>query len=360
MIQPFDQSLLDNQRRSGEETPPRVTLCAADAGAVDALLQEPPGALRLAVLSADFVGAPPMGDGASEQAARIAQVEKLLHVLAVAPAAEVPSGLLATTLQAVRAEKSATETTWSQAQPLARYAWLHQRVLELGALGATAALLLAVLVLGLRSVRQNALRTACADNLRSVGRALSQYSVANGRRLPAIARPSDGDWLPRRVTPPGLPFRRSADAHSNTQNLAPLLRDARYVRISRLLCPGQRPTAPLASGNIHLRANSIGYSYLNQFGPYDHHWNGRQSEVVLADRNPLFAPEHRRSNPMTNSPNHGGAGQNILCANGTVSWTTSPNVGPIGDNIWTLGRPCEVVYNGTEVSHTRRDIILSP
>ena len=44
-----------------------------------------------------------------------------------------------------------------------------------------------------------------------------------------------------------------------------------------------------------------------------------------------------RSNKIWNSGNHGGAGQNVVFGDGHAEWTTSPDVGQMNDNIYTLG-----------------------
>jgi prepilin-type processing-associated H-X9-DG protein len=63
-----------------------------------------------------------------------------------------------------------------------------------------------------------------------------------------------------------------------------------------------------------------------------------------------------------NSANHRGQGTNVLAADGSVSFVTRPDVGPNGDNIWTLveGNSYRHTYIGTEVAASPDDIFLSP
>ena len=63
-----------------------------------------------------------------------------------------------------------------------------------------------------------------------------------------------------------------------------------------------------------------------------------------------------------NSANHGGHGNYVLRADSSVTWETSPNIGPDHDNIWTLGsgKDRQLVYKGTEVPANAKDVIVCP
>jgi len=65
---------------------------------------------------------------------------------------------------------------------------------------------------------------------------------------------------------------------------------------------------------------------------------------------------------QSNSPNHAGKGNYLLCADASVAWFTSPNVGPDHDNIWTIGKANDrlVTYTGREAPLGAKDVFLCP
>ena len=72
--------------------------------------------------------------------------------------------------------------------------------------------------------------------------------------------------------------------------------------------------------------------------------------------------ESPAASPNRNSNNHGSHGSYVLSADGAVAWQITPNVGPKGDNIWTLGNPQSprILYSGTEVADSPDDVFLAP
>jgi hypothetical protein len=96
-------------------------------------------------------------------------------------------------------------------------------------------------------------------------------------------------------------------------------------------------------------AGRCSYSYQNQFvhpgtdpavSPPDNattHWLTHPPDLaVLADRNPHTRVQLTRqpivspdAGPLANSPNHHGAGQNVLYLSGEVQWHETPLAGPL-------------------------------
>ena len=95
-----------------------------------------------------------------------------------------------------------------------------------------------------------------------------------------------------------------------------------------------------------------GYSYQNQITLRPIRLNEQPDLAVLADKNPLWVVTGNtaRMQPAlpddTPSQAHGRPGQNVLLADGSVSWTLQPMIGT--DNIWLLHGTREVAPAGNE------------
>lgn len=226
-----------------------------------------------------------------------------------------------------------------------------RQLTEYAAMAAAAAILISVLIPGIGQARQSAQRAACTSNLSQMARAFSHYAAAESGSLPVLTLTAGGNWLPRaRVDELGC---------SNTDNLLPLLR-TNLAKPQSLMCPGLDTTQVVFDSTVNHVPDSVrGYSYANMFGPVRPSWDGRNSTIVLADRNPLFINASVRD-PHQNSINHGLRGTNVLTADGAVRWANTPDIGPSGDNIWTIGKDCKVNYQGTEVTRVSDDVFLSP
>ncbi len=82
---------------------------------------------------------------------------------------------------------------------------------------------------------------------------------------------------------------------------------------------------------------------------------------IFADRNPLFEGSKLKAAHLleANSRSHdAGAGQNVLCSDGRVLWTTTPVLGSRGDNIWMVDGV--TTYTGTEHQQQPTDAFLVP
>jgi hypothetical protein len=340
---------------SDEERPERVTLSAADAAVVDAILAqraEPGSGIRMQGT----------GNGAVDgevDAERRTRVQGWLNVLGSAEAPAMSGDLLERTLGAVDRERMKLKPAAGMAPPQlpashameqatgGRRRWSHMG--EVAAMFIAATLLVSVLIPAVGQARQSYRRTLCATNLAAVGTGFGQYAAAFEHELPCVAMSVDHNWLV-----PGF------GGHTNTANLLPLV-NASYVPPTRLICAGRGLPDGASAIPTASDIQNCSYSYVNLFGPVRPKWNGSAATIVLADRNPLFV-RNGPGDPDSNSLNHGQKGTYVLRADGHVTWEITPNAGPGRDNIWTVGSGTNrlVKYSGIEVSGSAGDVFLAP
>ncbi len=340
-----------------------VTLSAADAAAVDQLLD------RADILAITEPSGSAAGDDeriATQQnpvdVARRERVRNIATLLEALPEPAVPGDLFARTMAAVKndsmhiprssnSSQSNSEEASQMDGSAGRGMNLSRRLSQLGAVAIAASILLAVLIPGIGQLRQKAYVTACSSNLEHMKDGFASYASANAGNLPRLNN-GDGNWLPH--------SQRGTAGHSNTANLLPLVRQG-YAAAENLLCAGR-------GGALHIDANANemddaqrGYSYANMFGAIQPKWDQKATTIVLADRNPLFEPG-AGDDAQTNSCNHRRMGNNVLTADGSVTFATTPDIGPHGDNIWTVaeGKSFHRGYNGTETVATADDVFLAP
>jgi hypothetical protein len=161
------------------------------------------------------------------------------------------------------------------------------------------------------SVRQEALRAACGNNMRGLAYAFSQYAADNKSAIPmAMAGPLHG-W----------------DRASNVLNLEPLV-SGNYCTAGHLNCPGHHHSSSSMAG--------VGPSYSYRLVPAGSRigWGTTRVTVILGDLNPIVdaAYSGRHLPPLSVSLNHNGRGQNVLVTDGSSMWLDQPMVGR--DNIW--------------------------
>lgn len=326
---------------------PKYSLHPHEAVYVDTLLEH--GASERTISMSTASGACPP---------RLAEIIRALSQL---PAGEPSGDLVSRTIAAAGTIQSSPMTphdgtsVLTNTRQLGR-AWDPRKV-DIAVMLIAAALLLTVTVFQLVKARTFEMQTVCADNLALLGTAFEQYASADNNMLPRIAIPADHDWLPRSMTPH---VDRTANAHCNLANLAPMLgARTHYASWTRLICPAMGTSVVFNRLGGHPVWSNIGYSYIDELSAYHHHWAQGGHVAILADRNPLFYGHNLRQVNI-NSLNHNRIGQNVLYDDGSVFWTRSPNVGPRHDNIWTIGSPPVLVYTGVEEPTSRNDIILVP
>ncbi len=227
---------------------------------------------------------------------------------------------------------------------------------ELVALAACILIFVGILFPGLRLARQNSRMRTCASQMRALGVGASSYAAANSGFLP-YAGTSNGPWLVRRGQPRG----------SNRRHLIPIFRGRFLVNPKLLQCPGDdgKPTADVQDQQEDnewsiLRRSNINVQFMDK--PV------RITMVVrpfvmpyISDANPLFAGGQFNEDvdpATTNSPSHGGQGQNILHFDGSVGWLSSPMLNRTGDNIWQIGTLRR--YQGTEQPQQTTDAFMTP
>lgn len=228
------------------------------------------------------------------------------------------------------------------------------------------ALLISILLPSLNAAREFGRRTKCAANLHNLGLALQHYANDNEGKMPKTA-PSTLKWrqVGRYDEQDDL-----LDPSLNQGNLRPLYMLIRqdYSVPAQFICPSTADS-PMNVDDVRAfydfrRRHNISYSYQNSWD-----WAPKLTDslnlAVIGDRNPLIKFEYRPLGTQNessdfgkvndavdpqqcvsptvpesaNSPNHGGAGQNILFVGGNVKWFSTPkaggNIDGVVDNVYT-------------------------
>ncbi len=238
-----------------------------------------------------------------------------------------------------------------------------------GDLISVAALLLiasAVIAPMVGAVRGMSQQAGCRAGLANAFRGFSSYANDYQESLPlASASLAGSRWWDI-----GRP------EHSNSANLYTLLR-AKYAQSGDLACSGNSTACrdvPTPEAMDWKCSDAISYSYRSQFVPERMSW-ARAADapfVVLADRSPVIVRAMRNEwiNPLANTDNHSGRGQNVMFSNGAIRWMATPVLAD-GDNIWlprTLEEAFAKLQNptraapllGNETPVGKSDAFLSP
>lgn len=174
------------------------------------------------------------------------------------------------------------------------------------------------------SARASADRLACADQLRQLGIAIASYRQIERGQLPSAD-----------VEGP-LAHAGVVSLLLKAQGLLPEARllicptaDQAIVYVPRL---AEYLASPLAIQRSQQRemGGSYGYSlgYTDDEGDYCR-WSELDDDVPIVSDRP---PREGEDTTSGNSPNHFGAGQNVLFADGRVSWIEEPGIG--GDQLF--------------------------
>jgi hypothetical protein len=228
---------------------------------------------------------------------------------------------------------------------------------ELVALAACIIFFIGVVVPGFARNRHQARRALCAANLGSIYGGLTQYAASFNGAMPQTAGFVPGvNWL--RSPRPEVP------RTPNGRNRYVLLR-FHVVTPGNFICAAAPRAKPMDASRIDQwndfpAAENCSFDSQNMAGPTLP--LGEQNRLpIFADRNPLFDGDRLDAVGAAeiNSRSHnGGAGQNVLCADGRVLWTTTPLVGPRGDNIWQVEGVTR--YTGTEYQQDPTDTFVIP
>ena len=250
-------------------------------------------------------------------------------------------------------------------------------LIELLVVVAIIALLIGILLPSLSRAREQARRTVCASNLRSVGQAMHIYGNENNGYLPNVY------FSGNKYNYTG--FHRTDDPFpgysGNTRGLWLLVR-AGSVAPGSFVCPSVRNAAPDPAADMpgqwdFAGANHVSFSYQSNNGGSDPakgiptKLSFSPSFVVMADRNPWFGQiEHLTGiggydrlalttvEITSNSRSHASAGQNALFIDSHCEWTTSPEVGVDNDNIWVRADTSTAAADQRPASRT--DSCLTP
>lgn len=249
---------------------------------------------------------PPMSD---ERRRRVEAVRNLFNLLGDYPVEDADDLLIDATMARIgRAEKPQRDaipidTARKEMQQAQRRRW---RVPDLISVAAVVLILASIAIPVMSYVRQTMVDEGCANNLRALAHAFSQYANDYDGRMPVARAGIGSGW----------------DSFSNSMNLKPLINHG-YCEQGHLDCPGNH------------EHGGPSYSYQFQSPKITYIWGVANLGVVIADRNPLIdAARALRVPPPANasSINHGERGQNTLQGDGAVIFLVKPAFHR--DNIW--------------------------
>ena len=207
---------------------------------------------------------------------------------------------------------------------------------ELAAIAACVTLFVGIFVPAGVKARNMAWRATCAQNLQLVAAGLGRYAEAYNNQLPSAGTVANAYWAPGP---------RGVVRTSNTRHPYMLVKLKFIDSPALFVCPSRRDARSMhaddyAAFDDVAERDNFTYAYQNMNTDRAASWRVNPQMAIMADANPLFgdgaahqiSPYHRDAN----SPDHDQEdGQNVLFADGSVLWTTSPNVGIDQDNIWT-------------------------
>lgn len=280
-----------------------------------------------------------------------------LSALRSATVPPTPAGLADRALKRI-ASAPRLKPVWSEQQEEYGGFLLHTRQLrDIIAVAAVVVLAVGLAIPSLVQVRDRNERILCAANLAQVGRGLAAYANANQDSLPFAGWSRESSWQP--TDQPGVQTR------TNRSHVYRLVM-TRHLPPMTFVCPASGSDVPMSPDQVSGRddfpeSRNISYAYQNMAGarPSLHDF---PSMPILGDDNPFFQDgrclldlrNFSLGDPaQANSVAHRRAGQNILTLDGSARWETTPNVGILSDNIWTLRGP--VQYSGREGPATPDD-----
>jgi len=285
-------------------------------------------------------------------------------------------------------------------------------LIELLVVVAIISLLVAILLPGLSMARERSHQTRCASNLAQIGRGLATYQ-AECASLPLQPPPPTmakfGKWtypvlastsldpedpIQALYTPlAGNNFHESGDPLANMW----LLILTNRATPATFICPSDPrrpvpadtaigpPIQPMPgkflnfgahnglAGTAETDSYAFAYPWTAPLAPPVTWWHGtfESSLPIGADIGPSLAPPTDDptappGTPASNSKNHGGAGQNVVFADGHVEFAQRNDVGVAGDNIYTgNGGTISVTpggqrFNTTVSLNIGQDVIMVP
>jgi len=235
------------------------------------------------------------------------------------------------------------------------------RLADLGAVAAMVLIGVAVFWPVLGGLRSSAERALCAQNMHNAAVGFGLHTSDQAGRLPmhsaSLLRvaPGRATWWDV-----GTPER------SHSANLFQLV-EGDYATVHDLACPGNSlaPVVRWGDSSDWRSIDEVSYSY-QLFG-------GRRGvrmsdlapgDVLLTDKSPVVDRARRGEHVYAEerSHNHGGAGQHVMFANGSVKWLVRP-VTERGDNLWLpadLSDADGVRLYGSELPSSPGDAFVGP
>ena len=254
------------------------------------------------------------------------------------------------------------------------------------------ALLTAILIPVIASALEEANKAKCISNLRVIGKSLHEYAHTNNSRFPSIESTATGNAYGKIGYNNNTPD--SMDVADATRPLFMLMavpdgttaRSVSYASPGAFVCPsvsGATPDPMALANQVGFTSNkNISYSYQHQIKTGTTGFTlgllTGKDKVILADKSPLtehrgvtgtaggttwYAMEAMQPSTYSHSAlslNHRGAGQNVLRADATVSWTSSAGIGPDNDMIWDPSNKLTGALSVNELPQSANDVFLVP
>lgn len=248
--------------------------------------------------------------------------------------------------------------------------WVLGNLRDMIAVAACLMLLITVGRPGVQAAREVSNQQACASQLRQIGGAFDEYAADHNGLMPYVRHEPGATWW--------NVGNQGPENTSNTRHLFLLVKDG-YLPAGVFRCPSRRtrlgsPLRRMTPERLALMRDfasrdDVTYSFRLMSANSDRRLYSHPRQVVMSDRNPVFAELGSRRNKEidltshanllgANSPNHRGIGQHILFPDGAVSFVRHPYVGPDGDDIFNIRyRDC---YRGNEIPDDNGDIFIVP
>jgi prepilin-type N-terminal cleavage/methylation domain-containing protein/prepilin-type processing-associated H-X9-DG protein len=203
-------------------------------------------------------------------------------------------------------------------------------------------LLIGILLPALEKGREQAVVVKCATNLRQIGQAITLYCNENHGAYPRTIYVS-GATLDKGTNPAATdPFSTGGPVPNDTtaawflllrtQKIPPVIFTCPYTDVN--VFEPDNATDFASRSNFTDYKKNLGYSFAN---PYPDDAGVKAEYKLTSHLNPGFAVAadlNSGEGGNANSDNHEDRGQNVLYADGHVTWQTSPLCGLNNDNIY--------------------------
>ena len=230
-------------------------------------------------------------------------------------------------------------------------------LIELLAVIGIIGLLLGILLPALERVRHRGYLLACAANLHTIGQAVQAYASENGGHFPRTRYVADDPVTWGTGSASADPFAPTGPAANDVTAAVWLLARQERLPTRVLVCPYNDvfqyepdPAPPATRSNFTSVDKNLGYSFANPYPAENarlrgYAWNAALGATfaLAADKNPgtdvngsnVLSRDLATDSEEGNSTNHEQDGQNVLYADGHVTWQSTALSGVNGDNIYS-------------------------